>query len=75
MAEIGVHPPSLYDDEEGEETMQRALRTSPVPVIYLVRPDGSVDRVTDPLVSRGADEIQATVDRLLGAGARSMDSR
>jgi thiol-disulfide isomerase/thioredoxin len=68
MAEIGVRYPSLYDgDAEGEETVQQALRTPPVlPVNYLVRPDGTVERVTDPLVFRGPEEIQATVDRLLG---------
>jgi hypothetical protein len=48
--------------------VRQALRTPPVlPVNYLVRPDGSVERVTNPLVFRTPDEIQATVDRLLGA--------
>ncbi len=68
MAEIGVGYPSLYDGEPGPGTIQRALRTPPVlPVNYLVRPDGSVDRITDPMVFRDPDEIQTAVDRLLGA--------
>jgi hypothetical protein len=59
MTEIGTH----YR-EEGEETMQRALRTPPVlPVNCLVRGAGTVERVTYPLVFRGQDEIQATVAR------------
>ncbi|MFL6121526.1 TlpA family protein disulfide reductase [Actinophytocola sp.] len=68
MAEIGLCYPSLYDgDTEGEETVQQALRTPPVlPVNYLVRPDGIVERVTDPLVFRSPQEIQSIVDRLLG---------
>lgn len=67
MAEISVRYPSLYDGEPGPGTIQGALRTPPVlPVNYLVHPDGSVDRITDPVVFRDPDEIQTAVDRLLG---------
>lgn len=65
MAQIGVRYPSLYD---GDQTLQRALRTPPVlPVNYLVRPDGSVQRITAPLVFRSPGQIQKTVDRLLAS--------
>jgi thiol-disulfide isomerase/thioredoxin len=69
MAEIGVHYPSLYDSdadgEPGPGTVQQALRTPPVlPVNYLVHPDGSVERVTDPLVFRSPEQIQTAIDRL-----------
>ncbi|PXY25371.1 TlpA family protein disulfide reductase [Prauserella muralis] len=64
MAELGVTYPSLYD---GNEAVLKALRVPPVlPVNYLVRPDGSVERITDPLVFRSADEVQGAVDRMLG---------
>lgn len=67
MAELGVSYPSLYD---GNEAVLKALRVPPVlPVNYLVRPDGSVERITDPLVFRGPDEVQAAVERMLGKTA------
>lgn len=63
MAEIGVRYPSLYD---GEGAAQQALRVPPVlPVNYLVRPDGAVEHITDPLVFRSPYEIQTAVERLL----------
>ena len=65
MADIGIRYPSLHD---GEAAVQRALKVPPVlPVNYLVRPDGSVSRITDPAVFRDPDQIQATIDRLLSA--------
>lgn len=69
MAAVRVRYPSLYD---GDETVQQALRVPPVlPVTYLVRPDGSVERIIDPLVFRSPDEIRATVDRLLSKSPRT----
>ncbi|MPY81335.1 MAG: redoxin family protein [Actinophytocola sp.] len=63
MAELDVHYPSVYD--EGE-TVQRALRMPPlVPLNYLARPDGSVERITDPLIFRSPQDVRATVDRYL----------
>ena len=61
MAEVDVTYPSLYD---GAEAVQRALRAPPVlPANYLVRPDGSVERITDPLVFHSPDEVHAAVER------------
>ncbi|WP_116051479.1 TlpA family protein disulfide reductase [Amycolatopsis palatopharyngis] len=61
MADTGVDYPSLYD---GDEVVQRALRVPPLlPVNYLVRPDGSVERITDPLVFHSPEDVQAAVER------------
>ncbi|SFB62733.1 Thiol-disulfide isomerase or thioredoxin [Amycolatopsis marina] len=61
MADTGVDYPSLYD---GDELVQRALRVPPLlPVNYLVRPDGSVERITDPLVFHSPEEVHAAVER------------
>ncbi|RBM17447.1 TlpA family protein disulfide reductase [Prauserella sp. PE36] len=63
MADLGVAYPSVYD---GNEAVLKALRVPPVlPANYLVLPDGSVERITDPLVLRNADEVQAAVDRVM----------
>jgi thiol-disulfide isomerase/thioredoxin len=61
MADTGVDYPSLYD---GDEVIQRALRVPPLlPVNYLIRPDGSVERITDPLVFHSPQEVHAAVER------------
>ncbi|OLT41765.1 thiol-disulfide isomerase [Saccharomonospora sp. CUA-673] len=61
MAEVGVNYPSLYD---GDRRVQRALRIPPLlPVNYLVRPDGSVVRITNPPVFHSPEEVQAAVER------------
>ncbi|WP_216214707.1 TlpA family protein disulfide reductase [Amycolatopsis aidingensis] len=61
LGEVGVSYPSLYD---GDGRVERALSTPPVlPVNYLVRPDGSVVRITDPPVFHSPDEVHAAVER------------
>jgi thiol-disulfide isomerase/thioredoxin len=61
IADIDVNYPSLYD---GDDDVQHALRVPPLlPVNYLVRPDGSVERITDPLVFHTPDEVHAAVER------------
>lgn len=64
MADIGVRYPSVHD---GSSAVQRALGVPPIlPVNYLVRPDGSLQRITQPLVFRSADQVAAAVRRELG---------
>lgn len=64
MASVGVHYPSVHDRGR---TVQKALRVPPVvPLNYLVLPDGSVERITQPLVFRSPDEIAAAVRRHVG---------
>lgn len=59
VASLGVHYPSVFDPNS---VLQRALNVPPVlPVSYLVRPDGSVRRITQPLVFHDVDEIRAAV--------------
>lgn len=61
VADVGVSYPSLYD---GDRRIERALTTPPVlPVNYLVRPDGSVVRITDPLVFHSPDQVHTAVER------------
>jgi thiol-disulfide isomerase/thioredoxin len=61
MADTDVDYPSLYD---GDAAVQRALRVPPLlPVNYLVRPDGSVERITDPLVFHSPEEVHIAVER------------
>lgn len=69
IAELGVRYPSVYDPRE---KVQRALRVPPVlPVNYLVLPDGTVERITDPPIFRSPDEIRALVERYLGSPRQS----
>lgn len=63
LAQTKVHYPSVVD-VRGE--LQRALRAPPVlPVTYLLRPDGSVQRITEPATFYSADEIADAVRRYL----------
>jgi hypothetical protein len=63
VAELGVGYPSVYDPAE---RVQRALRAPPVlPVNYLVHPDGSVERITDPLLFHSPDQVHDAVRRHL----------
>lgn len=63
LAKLDVHYPSVYDSAEA---VQRALRVPRVlPVSYLVRPDGTVRRITKPLVFRTVDELRAAIKRHL----------
>lgn len=62
-AELGVEYPSVYDRTRA---VQRALRIPPVlPVNYLVRPDGTVQRITDPPVFTDPDQVHDAVSRHL----------
>lgn len=64
-AELGVHYPSISDPDR---IVQTALRMPPVvPLNYLVRSDGSVVRITDPLTFRRPEEVRATVRRYRNA--------
>ncbi|MGH3516863.1 MAG: TlpA family protein disulfide reductase, partial [Haloechinothrix sp.] len=55
--------PSIADPEE---VLQRALAVPPVlPVNYLVLPDGSVQRITDPVIFGSPDQVRAAVQRHL----------
>ncbi|MFC7339887.1 TlpA family protein disulfide reductase [Saccharopolyspora griseoalba] len=63
MAEVGVRYPSVVDVRG---SVQEVLGVPPVlPLTYLVRPDGSAQRITDPLTFRSAEEVAEAVDRYL----------
>lgn len=63
VADLDVDYPSVYD-QTGD--IQRALRVPPVlPVNYLVKPDGTVERITDPPVFGNAEQVHASVKRHL----------
>lgn len=65
LAEVGVHYPSVVDTSS---ELQRALKAPAVlPVNYLLRPDGSVQHITDPLMFRSAQQVEETVNRYLTA--------
>jgi thiol-disulfide isomerase/thioredoxin len=59
LADLGVHYPSVSDPDR---TVQRALTVPPVlPVSYLLRPDGSVRRITQPLVFSSPAQVRDAV--------------
>jgi thiol-disulfide isomerase/thioredoxin len=59
LADLGVHYPSVTDPDH---TLQHALAVPPVlPVSYLLRPDGTVRRITDPLVFNSPDQVRVAV--------------
>lgn len=63
VADLDVDYPSVYDSTGA---VQRALRVPPVlPVNYLVKPDGTVERITDPPVFSSAEQVHAAVKRHL----------
>lgn len=50
-----------------DNSVQAALNAPPVlPTSWIVRQDGSVVRVTDPLVFRDSDQVAAAVRSALG---------
>lgn len=67
-ADLGVEYPSVYDPSGA---IQRALRAPPVlPVNYLVTPDGTVQRITDPPVFTDPDEVHDAVVRHRGRSTK-----
>lgn len=63
LADVGVHFPSVTDPRGA---LQRALQAPPIlPVSYVLRPDGSVQMVTPPVVFRSTDEVRRAVERHL----------
>lgn len=63
VAELGVDYPSVYDPAEA---VQRALAVPPLlPVNYLVKPDGTVERITDPLIFNNPEQVHTAVQRHL----------
>lgn len=67
-ADLGVEYPSVYDSTGA---VHRALRVPPVlPVNYLVTPDGSVQRITDPPVFTDPDQVHDAVVRHLGRSTK-----
>lgn len=66
MTDLGVHYPSVFDPDRA---VQRALIVpSVLPVSYLLRPDGSVHRITQPLVFSSPDQVRDAVTRGLAEG-------
>lgn len=65
LAELGVHYPSVIDTNQA---FRKAMRLPPVlPVSVLLRADGSIQRVIEPLVFHSPDDIRGALQRL-GAG-------
>lgn len=63
VAELRVDYPSVYDPAE---LVQRALRAPPVlPANYLLHPDGTVQRITDPLIFHSPQQVHEVVERHL----------
>lgn len=63
-ADLAMAYPSVTDPGP---SVQAALAAPPVlPSNWVLRPDGSVVRITDPLVFRDPDEVAAAVDTALG---------
>lgn len=62
LDELGVTLPSVTDPDGA---LMAALTAPPgLPMSYVVRADGSVDRVDPPIPFRSADEVAAAVARL-----------
>ncbi|RZS41284.1 thiol-disulfide isomerase/thioredoxin [Herbihabitans rhizosphaerae] len=67
LAALGVRLPTLHD---GDGSVRRALRVpAGLPASYLITADGTVKRITDPLVFRSTAAVREAVARDLG-GAR-----
>jgi hypothetical protein len=61
IAELHVSYPSVFD---GRGTVQRALQAPPIlPVSYVIHADGSVHRVTDPLLFRTTEKVGRAIAR------------
>lgn len=66
ISEVGVHYPSVVD-VNGQ--LQGALQVPPVlPVTYLLRPDGSLQRISEPATFSTADEVADAVRRYMPTG-------
>jgi thiol-disulfide isomerase/thioredoxin len=64
LTELGVRLPSVTDPAGA---VRAALQVPPaIPASYVVRADGSVERVDPPVPFASADEVAATVERLAG---------
>nr|WP_086783535.1 TlpA disulfide reductase family protein [Crossiella equi] len=64
LAELGVRLPVVADVDGAA---QAALRVPPaLPASYLVRPDGEVRRITNPLVFTSVDQVRTAVADNLG---------
>lgn len=65
LVDFGARYPSVADPEGG---LRAALQAPPIlPASYVVRPDGSLQRVDPPVVFRTPEEIRLTVDRYLAS--------
>ncbi|MGW0517936.1 TlpA family protein disulfide reductase [Crossiella sp. NPDC003009] len=66
LAALNVRLPSVAD---ADGTAAAALKLPPVlPATYLVRPDGEIRRITDPLLFTSAEQVRkAVADNLGGA--------
>jgi thiol-disulfide isomerase/thioredoxin len=63
MDELDVRYPSVIDPDNA---VQAALGTPPVlPTTWVLRPDGTVVRVADPLVFRDPEQVAAAVETAL----------
>lgn len=63
LTDVGVRFPSVTDPRGA---LQRALQAPPIlPVSYVLRPGGSVQMVTPPVVFRSTDEVRRAVERHL----------
>jgi thiol-disulfide isomerase/thioredoxin len=66
MADLGVRYPSVFDPDRAA---QRALAVPPVlPVSYLLLSNGSVHRITQPLVFSSPDQVRDAVAQELANG-------
>ncbi len=58
LAALDVRLPTLFDENGAAE---RALRVPNLPASYLIGADGSVAKVSEPLVFRSVDEVRQAV--------------
>jgi len=65
LSELGVRYPSVTDPDRA---LQIALQVPKVlPISYLLRPDGSVERIREPLVFRTPEQVRGAVESFLGS--------
>ena len=58
LTQLGIRYPNYIDDG----AVQNALPAPPVlPLSFLVRPDGTIERVTDPTVFETPDQIRTAI--------------
>lgn len=68
VTELDVHYPSVYDPAKA---IQHALRVPPIlPVNYLVKPDGTVERITDPPIFTSPEQLHTVIERHLSQPRR-----